>query len=211
VPVNIEKTRRRSLAHVANLGGAVNRHLPLLDSSMLRSQEAVTGRVLAELAVFHLFVGAPPERLRDWLAANELEPHMSRRERELLAGGHQLETREHAELSWWQESLFAFVWILGLRHDFGPEIPLPDDVGGVFPRIADGESADAFRARVKLRSYDELYAMTDLFYVAHWSARQARLTRRGDPAQELIIGERRRALDWTFDDTTQWDEMDDST
>jgi hypothetical protein len=211
MPVNVEKTRRRSLAHVANLGGEVNPHLPPLESSTPRSQDAVTGRVLAQLAVFQLFLEAPREPLRVWLTANRLEGHLSTRERGLLSREDALEVRERAEISWWQESLFAFVWILGLRHDFGPEIPQPKDVARVFPNIERGETADAFRNRAKLRSYDELYAMTDLVYVAHWSARQARLTRRQDGTQELIIGERRRALDWVIDDTTDWDNMDAST
>ncbi|RYG40885.1 DUF4272 domain-containing protein, partial [bacterium] len=69
-----------------------------------------------------------------------------------------------------------------------------------------------FARRVRMRSYAELYAMRDLYYRAHWFARDGRINGYStEPFIESTILERRRALEWLLDKTADWNEMDLST
>lgn len=205
--------RQRNINRVAALGVPVNVQLPAIGASSVRTQEAVAGRCLAELAAYQLYLRAPPEPVRAWVSANGVEHHLAASEREMLArprGG--IARHERIDLSWWIESIYGLLWVLGLKHDLGPEVRVPDDLVRLTPNIERGEPAAPFFESVRLRSPDELAAMTDLFYVAHWSAREARLTGQSPgPLVEREIVERRRALDWSIDDTTDWDHIDQST
>lgn len=85
---------------------------------------------------------------------------------------------------------------------------MPDTLVNFLPDIQKGDAADQFIKSIKMRSYGEIYQMLDLYYRAHWYTRDARLC--GEDSKDFDLGvvqARRRALEWIFYPTNDWDNM----
>ena len=163
--------------------------------------------------MLQLAFGAPKSVIHGWLSENELLPALSRRERELLGNPLQLDEQSKANLSWSIEALWAFAWIGSLIPELPIEQPVGNNLASLLPDLRRNEPATDFRARFALRPYETIYRALDLYYRAHWYARDGRLRNHATGVFNLdIIMERRKALEWAADGKIEdWDDTPEST
>ena len=212
-PLDPQTVKARSMAEVARLGGKAIEWLPVIEETTPRTGEALADRALALNALVGYAYEAPAPMLREWIVANGLTQALSPEEAALLRKeSEELTEQERIELTWSPEAIAALLWAGGLLDGLPLDGELSMEAFGSLPTVGRGESGQAFRRRVRLRPYAELYAMRDLYYRAHWFARDGSLN--GHDTGVFVAGvvvERRRALEWLLDETQAWDDVDLST
>ena len=177
------------------------------------SAEAADSGLLALHAILQLHFGAPAPVIAAWIAKNDLGASLARRERLLLVGGGGLTDRQRTDLFWYVEALWAMAWAGQLVPDLPVDRPVGDVLASLLPQIRRDEGAAAFRRAFQLRPTEALFGMLDLYYRAHWYARDGRLNGRPTAPFDLdVIMERRKALEWLNDRTIEdWDDTPEDT
>jgi hypothetical protein len=217
VPWEADAARRRSREELAKYGIDVLAHLPLLfdpdELPRLRPAEDAIARAVALYAVIAVREGAPADTVRESLEARGLIGWLSERERQFIA--QPADEGELVQMSWRVEALAALGWALGLVE----ELPLEGAEGApaeVFAPIDPDGTREGRDQDVLLRPVEQLADRLDLFYCAHWAAREQQLTGHFDPwPAQLVPGaiqERRHGLEWLFAERdVDWEEVDLST
>ena len=115
--------------------------------------------------------------------------------------------RTTVDISWREEALWALMWALELVDDLPPDQLCGQDP--FYERLAPDMDPARGLADVALRPHAEIVAMLDFYYCLHWHARKAQYHgARWD--SEIVPGavlERRRALEWLFQDLP-WEDVD---
>ncbi len=184
------------------------------DFEWVRAPAAVADRCHAIAAALALAHRAPVRTVRDAIDEHDLEPSLGSRELELLRVLEGDEERAEPELqqllvdiSWREEALHALLWVLELVDDLPPDRMCPRQP--VYERLAPGLDPGKARADQRMRPLSEIAAMLDLYYLLHWHARKAQY--HGDVWDDEIapgvVLERRRALEWLFQDA-RWEDVD---
>ena len=212
-PLDPEAVKARSMAEVVRLGGKAIEWLPTIDRTTARTGDELARRAMVLNALVGFAYDAPASVLREWIVANGLTQTLSPQEAETLRKEtEELAEQERINLSWSQEAIAALLWAGGLADalPIGEEVPV--EMYKILPSVPKGESGRDFLKRVRLRSYDELYAMRDLYYRAHWYARDGGLNGydTGVFGMDAIM-ERRKALEWLLDASQAWDDVEMST
>jgi hypothetical protein len=208
------EVKARSERLIQSLGGKTLAWLPWLDRTRPRQSDEVAARMLAMHAILQLYFGAPTPLIAEWIDRNLLAGATSRRERALLTrAAPELSERERIDLYWYLEAIWALAWAGRLIPELRIDQDVGDNLASLLPDIEHGESAGDFSRTFVLRPFDEIYQMLDLYFRAHWYARDGQLN--GYPTGVFnpdIIMERRKALEWIADTTIlDWDETPDST
>lgn len=184
------------------------------DFEWVRETAAVADRCHAIAAALALVHRAPVATVRAAIDEHGLERSLGTRERELLRvleGGAETDAGELqqvlVDISWREEALYALLWVLGLVEDLPPDRMCPKNP--VYERLAPGLHPGNARGDLRMRPLSEIAAMLDLYYCLHWHARKAQY--HGDIWDDEIapgvVLERRRALEWLFQDE-QWEDVD---
>ncbi len=208
------EVRRESQGIITRLGGPRCDWLPWLDRTEPRDGKETANRALVMNAMVQIRFGAQVGVVKSWIDDNSLSDHLSRRERDLLHGSDEDVTEQDAaDLFWYIEALWTLAWVGGLIS----ELPIERGVGGnlasLMPDLRVNERSEQFLPKFQQRSAAEIYRMLDLYYLAHWYARDGQLNRRDTTPFSLdIIMERRKALEWVMDRTIQdWDDTPENT
>ena len=199
---------------IKQLGGRVCDWLPVKEHTELRPSTEVADRALVLHAMGQIPFHAPTAVLAAWIRANSLEASLTMKERTLLAcPNNQLIQQELSDLFWYFDALWAMVWAGGLIQSLAIDQPMGDTLAALLPDLQKNEPATSFRAHFTLRPADEIYAMLDLYYRAHWYAVEAKLKGYSTRHFELdSIIERRRALEWISDRTIpDWEQTPQDT
>jgi hypothetical protein len=115
-------------------------------------------------------------------------------------------------LRWNLESIWSIAWIASLSDELTVTGGISDQLAGFFPKLPTQEPAEPFFAKVSVRGMDELYEKLDLFYRAHWYARDCRVNAVADTSfNEGVMLFRRTPLEWVLHDDVGWDDVDIST
>ncbi len=184
------------------------------DFEWVRDAHSIAARCHAIAAALALQHRAPHERIRRALRDNDLERWLADREERLLRhleGDVEMDAEElhrtTVDISWREEALWALMWSIELVDDMPP-----DELCGRDPfyeRLAPGMDPAQGRTDVLLRPLPEIAAMLDFYYCLHWHARNAQY--HGQPWNSNIapgaVLERRRALEWLFQDVP-WEDVD---
>jgi hypothetical protein len=205
--------KHESEAHLEGIGAEINPWLPHLDAIEPRSREAVARRALVLNALVQIYFEAPFEFLLDWLDNNSLISDLSESEKNLLHSDRDQISKEQIQDAYWSiESLWAFMWILGRIPELQLQSPVQDTLAGMLPSVKDNDRVSDFIRTISIRSDVELFKRLDLYYRAHWYARDANLKGKDTGLLQLpIIMYRRKALEWTCYRDQQWDFVDLST
>lgn len=206
--------RADSQRAISRLGGTICDWLPYLDRSKPRPSSVVVRRALVMNALVQIYFGAPPEVIHEWLDRNGLLSDLSNRERELLSeSGHGIVEQDRIDLYWYLEALWTFAWIGSFIDDLPIELPLGDELATFFPDLQADEGPERLETSFILRQPDEIYRKLDLYYLAHWYARDGQLRKYATGVFSLdAIMERRKALEWVLDsDIDDWDHTPAST
>ncbi len=184
------------------------------DFEWVRDARAVAARCHAIAAALAIQQGAPHGRIRQALRDNDLERWLAEREQRFLLqleGEAEMDDEERrqttVDISWREEALWALMWSIELVDDLPPDEMCSR--GSFYERLAPDLDPAKGRTDVLLRPLAEIAAMLDLYYCLHWHARNAqyhgqRWDSRIAPGAVL---ERRRALEWLFQDVP-WEDVD---
>jgi hypothetical protein len=208
-----QAVKARSMAEVQRLGGRTIDHLPIIEKTVARTPEELGARALALNALVGLAYDAPAPMIREWIVVNGLTQSLSLSEQELLGQETEdLDPQTKMNLSWAPEAIYTLLWAGGFAKSLSLGEELPEDAFSVLPRVWEGESGRKFLTKIRMRPYSELYAMRDFYYRAHWYAREGQLNgiETGVFVGDIIV-ERRKALEWLLDVTTDWDDIELST
>jgi hypothetical protein len=184
------------------------------DFVWVRDAQSVAGRCHAIAAALALQHAAPYERVRQALRDNDLERWLADREERLLLhleGEIELDPEElyrtTVDISWREEALWALMWSIELVDDMPPDELCGSDP--FYERLAPGMDPAQGRTDVLLRPLPELVVMLDFYFCLHWHARTAQY--HGSQWNAKIapgaVLERRRALEWLFQDVP-WEDID---
>jgi hypothetical protein len=206
-------TKSRSEAEILKLGGSICAWLPWIEPAVPKSERDVVSRLLTMHALVQLSFRAPKYAIREWLEENDLGPSLSKREVILLGTEAELDEQSSTSLYWYIEAIWALAWAGSLVDELSVIEPVSPDLAKFLPDIENGEDSSALRGRFRLRPTEELFGMLDLYFRAHWYARDGHLNRYSTVPFDLdVIMERRKALEWVADrDIEDWDDTPECT
>jgi hypothetical protein len=179
----------------------------------IRTNNEIARRAAACLGLFNIYLGGPTDHIKKWLEENNLFGSLSEEEALLLSlENEKINEKDLIKLGWLVESLYALMWFGNIMDELNPEKHVPDTLVNFLPNIEKNESAATFIKQFKSRSYDALYQMLDLHYRVHNHTRQCWLDNVNSPYfDNSVIHCRRQALEWIFDISSDWDNVDLST
>lgn len=129
-------------------------------------------------------------------------------ETEKKAFKKELSEKELINLTWEYEALNVLAWVLGLKE----ELEFPSDLCDVEPlikNIIECLSFDEFINKCKLRDIEEILDELDLEYRYHWAIVNKSInesTNIGNLDGEVVV-ERRKALEWLFNEENDWNKI----
>lgn len=200
--------RSRSEKIILEAGGSVGDALPDLENSSMRPREQIICRALILNALLQIAFGTPAEFVETWLEDKELLEHLTAWERSVLArNNHELAEEETNRLFSYMEALWALLWVGSMVDDLCFEFPVGESCSSLCPNLKIHEDGSKLWNKMKLRDFDEVFAMLDLYYRLHWSARDAEVNDYDSAVDADIVMERRRALEWALSECG-WDEIE---
>lgn len=202
--------KARNEALLQRLGFVVNTALPEIEP--LQELEPRTPRAVAERAIVLANIAAtgygrpPADSLRD-LERIGLMSSLTRIERDHFRK-RDYSDAERGWAQWLIEAVNACSWCLEKTHDLAP-LSLPsDELHEIFILCPDPQK---FISTARLRDLAEIHEYADLYYRAHWAARDARLAGEPCPLVESVPFMRRWALDWVVGLPYEWDDIPHDT
>lgn len=196
------------------LGGEICDWLPWVERSNPRESTEVADRALVLNAILQIAFGAPVDVIASWIKANGLEASLSRRDQSTLnKQSSELTEQERTDISWYVEALWAMVWAGQLIENLSVDQPVGNNLASLLPNLQLNEDAGSFRRQFALRPVEQVYRMLDLYFRAHWYARNGQLNGYStEPFNLDVIMERRRALEWISDRTiSDWEDTPQDT
>ncbi|QYF93624.1 DUF4272 domain-containing protein [Massilia sp. PAMC28688] len=209
-----DNVKRSSEVIIRQMGGEVLDHLPTIGTEeiSLRPCAEIAERALILHVLVALSFGMPREMGRDWLSKHGLTAQLSREERTTLEGKGPVDEADRNYLRWNIEYLYTSLWAGSLVASLDPVQDIPDTLASTLPDLKTCESPDRFLTQFALRPLPDLYAQLDLFYRAHWYAKNCSLTGRdvGD-FHPGVVETRRKMLEWLMNSESDWDNVELST
>ncbi len=202
--------KEESERKIQAMGGKTLDWLPHLDRTTHRDSQDVAKRALVVHAMLQISFGAPSEVIEGWVEENGLSDFISEREAGILEKEREeLSEQELTDLRWYLEALWAFVWAGGFNEAMPINEPIGDQLASFLPNLQTNESGNLFVSQFKLRSFNELLAQLDLYFRAHWYARDGQLNGYDTaPFSLSVIMERRKSLEWICDSSiADWGEI----
>ena len=201
--------KKQSEQIILQAGGRICDWLPFVDRDQSRTQTELVGRSLILNALINIAFKAPIPIIKKWIYAQGLASQLSPNEQALLQKRDEdLEEQEISDLGWSIEALWALMWAGSLIPDLPINLPVPDSMATLVPNLQKNESGEKFSLKMRLRPYEELYQMLDLYYRVHWYTEDGRIN--GYSTSSInsdIVMERRKALEWLMDSSSQWDNI----
>lgn len=193
-------------------GYRVNDWLPFLESPNLRTIEEIKGRMAVMNALINIAFEAPIFIIRKWIEEQNLTQYLSLSEKQILQKeNNQLTDLEKNSLTWYLESLWSFMWATKMIESLNAEDFVSDNMASLLPNLQDEKDNTKIEEIEDLRTELEIYTMLDYYYRLHWYCVDERLIGKQSKLNEGLIYERRKSLEWIFNRTDDWDDVEMST
>jgi hypothetical protein len=204
-----EKIKKKNTKELQRLGIEVIDHLPFLDQASFRDSKEIAKRIMILTALFQLHLEAPKDIIKSWIEKNGLIENLTEKEKEYLKVDYkELPEQDRINIYWYVEALWTFAWIGGMHESLSFNTGVEDSLATMLPNIANGDLAEPFISKYKLRKQSEIFEILDKFYRAHWFARNNNLQGIESEKADLdIIMERRKALEFTCYSYNEWNEI----
>ena len=164
-------------------------------------------------AMINIAFNAPIDYIKNYIDENQLTEHLSEVEKFILKQSQEtISEQNKLSLHWYLESLWALIWVMNKFGELDFPYPIPDDMIDYCPNLQKEEGPEKLTKDIKIRSFEEIYKMRDVYYRAMWSCRHYQL--KNEPHENFnmsIIMERRRALSWCLDNESDWDDIPQGT
>lgn len=190
-------------------GGQICDWLPLIERKNIRPAEEIVGRALILNAMLNIHFKAPVHVIEDWITRTNLTQHLTERERELLTkDNEELTENEIVDLYWYIEALWALMWVGSLIKDMPFDRPVEDSMALLAPNLQANDDGSKFSKKMRIKTYDEIFKMLDLYFRLHWYARNGQLSGYStDPVSLDVVMERRKSLEWVLSPGDGWDDV----
>ena len=205
-----EALRQRVASDLLALAVPVNNSLPLADAvpgHSPKEDQAAARRMVILYALTGLAHEAKPERLWQWILANEVADELTAAERDCFL--KPLSKQALIDLSWKQEALFTLAWAGSLVDTL--HLPVGEcRLDALFPHIPPEVEIPHFLQSFRLRPLGDLVYQTDLHFCLHWVVRHPEAWGESATARRLsldVIRERRHALEWLVGNAADWDDV----
>ncbi|AHJ95831.1 hypothetical protein Hsw_0236 [Hymenobacter swuensis DY53] len=163
-------------------------------------------------ALINISFQAPVAVIEKWLTQENLLAYLSPDEAAILTKTNkQLTEQELANLRWNLESLWAMMWATQMVSELDPVKWCGDNMASLLPNLEQGQTNEKLTGLQNLRSAAELYRMLDFYYRLHWYCVDERLHGRAANVSESLVYERRKALEWIYNNQYEWDDVEMST
>ena len=193
-------------------GLRVNNWLPILDTPKLRTVEEIKGRMSVMNAMINIAFEAPTYIIDEWIKAQKLTVFLSDSERQILAKENEELTEEEVNsLMWYLEGLWALMWLAQMVDKLEAEKHVGDNMASLLPNLEDGDTNEKLDNIKEIRPEMEIYTMLDYYYRLHWYCVDERLNGREPKLNEGQVYERRKALEWAFNRSNDWDDVEMGT
>jgi hypothetical protein len=210
--INREEIKKINDAIIAQKGYRVNDWLPILEIPTLKDIEEIKGRMSVMNALINIAFEAPTYIIREWIENNNLVKFLSNSEKEILKKENDdLTDFEVSSLSWYLESLWAFLWVTKMIDKLDAEIHVGDNLALLVPNLQKGEDNLKIENIKEIRSEIEIYTMLDYYFRLHWYCVDERLIGKQAKLNEGQIYERRKSLEWVNNIENDWDNAEMST
>lgn len=163
--------------------------------------------VLAALLQLHF--GAPNEFIKTYLDDNELLSELTESEMQKLEKTYEnWEEQDKTNLYWSIEAIWTFAWIGEKHSNLTFNTGVEETLASYLPNFQTNEPAKEFIENFTIRPEVEIVTMLDLFYRAHWFAKNISIKGQESSMVDLdIIMERRKALEWVCNIEESWDDI----
>ncbi|NQX37285.1 protein of unknown function [Pedobacter steynii] len=193
-------------------GFRVNNWLPILDTPKLRTVEEIKGRMSVMNAMINIAFEAPTYIIDEWIKAQKLTVFLSDSEQQILAKENEELTEEEINsLMWYLEALWALMWLAQMVDKLDAEKHVGDNMASLLPNLEDGDTNEKLDNIQEIRPELEIYTMLDYYYRLHWYCVDERLNGREPKLNEGQVYERRKALEWAFNRSNDWDDVEMGT
>lgn len=197
---------------ISQKGFRVNNWLPILDTPKLRTVEEIKGRMSVMNAMINIAFEAPTYIIEEWIKAQKLTVFLSDSEKQILAKENEDLTEEEINsLMWYLEALWALMWLTQMVDKLDAEKHVGDNMASLLPNLEDGDTNGKLDNIKEIRSEQEIYTMLDYYYRLHWYCVDERLNGREPKLNEGQVYERRKALEWAFNRSNDWDDVEMGT
>ncbi len=212
-PMDLQKTKKENEAMVLMYGGEIFDWLPIYEITELRNKSDIINRALIMNAMIYIAFNAPVDVVKEYIKSNSLESHLSIVEKEILECTQEtLHEQDKINMRWYLESLWAIIWVMNKFDNLNLTEHIPDNMIEYCPIISKGEGPEKFTKNTNIRTFDDIYKMRDFYYRAMWSCRNALLNNKPHENFNMsLIMERRRALTWCLDRSSDWDNIEQDT
>lgn len=192
-------------------GVPVNRGLPGIVLKQVRSGRAVATRINI-LGVF-LAIANDSKSLvffKSLLRDQNMMSFLSGSEKDILDKEY-LSNQEEIDLSWYQESLYALSWCLGIVPKMG-SAKGEASIDSIFRYLPPEVELEEFIRTAKLIDEKLIVEELEYYYRLHWAVRHPEswgvFNRLKCKSYKIsVIRERRRALEWVVDNNLEWDDI----
>ena len=210
--INREEIKKINDTIIAQKGYRVNDWLPILEMPTLKDIEEIKGRMSVMNALINIAFEAPTYIIREWIENNNLVKFLSNSEKEILEKENDdLTDFEVSSLSWYLESLWAFLWVTKMIDKLDAETHVGDNLALLVPNLQKGEDNQKIENIKEIRSEIEIYTMLDYYFRLHWYCVDERLIGKQAKLNEGQIYERRKSLEWVNNIENDWDNVEMST
>ena len=207
-----EKIKSGNEKIISQKGYRVNKGLPYPDNPNLRTIDEVKGRISVMTALVNISFNAPTPIIKGWIEKHDLQKHLSKWEAEILNKNNDALTDvEINSLRWSLESLWALLWVVKKIDNLDAEEHVGDNLASLVPNLQRGENNKKIDKLKNLQPELTIYTMLDYYYRLHWYCVDERLQGRQAALNEGQVYERRKALEWTFDRNSDWDDIEMGT
>jgi hypothetical protein len=207
--IDMSQVKKQSEQVVLQAGGRICEWLPYLSRQQSRSQDELISRALIINALINIAFQAPIPIIKSWIESNHLTANLTLAEQSLLQKQNEdLSDREISNLGWSIEALWALMWAGNLIPDLAIDTPVSDRMVELVPNLEKNEDGAKFLEKMRLRPYEELYQMLDLYFRVHWYTEDGRINgySTGNISSDIVM-ERRKALEWLMDTSSEWDDI----
>ena len=205
--------KAKSIAIIKDLGLPFTDHLPVVEdetSIKPRSPEEVAERTLA-LAIAAVKGEANDQQLVDSLIARySAKPLFTQAELAFITN-HSPTQQQLTDFAWQYECVHVLLWSLGHIEKLQPPNQICDVPGEI--SIIRNLGREKLSSTAHPRSLSEILDQADYYYRLHWAVIELRLNgKSSDKANEEIIDERHKALNWLIRYMGQnWDDITTDT
>ena len=205
--------KAKSIAAVKELGLPFTDNLPVVEdeaSITPRSSEEIAGRAIA-LAIAAVKGESNDQQLVDSLIARLSAKQLFTPAELAFITNHSPTQQQLIDFAWQYECLHVLLWSLGHIEKLQPPnqvCDVPADVS-----IIRELGREKLSSTAHPRPLSEILDQADYYYRLHWAAIELRINgKRSDQANEEIIDERHKALNWLIRYMGQnWDDITTDT